>query len=125
MKSMLTWIELPRLCILSSWLCRNGINAGFISTANRPICRSGFMSRFGLQNELPISNCIPYADLDCCSFRLHQLPIAIGRFIPVLELSCRSRIVIGFGLPAFCCQWYGCSAANGGAEIHCDDPMLC
>ncbi|GMH29041.1 hypothetical protein Nepgr_030884 [Nepenthes gracilis] len=72
----------------------------------RPNCRSGFMSRFGIQNELPISNCIPYAVLDCCSFRLHQLPIATGCFIPVLELNCRSRTLIGFGLPVFYCQWY-------------------
>ncbi|GMH31732.1 hypothetical protein Nepgr_033576 [Nepenthes gracilis] len=43
-----------------------------------PICRSQFCA------------------FDCIK------PNAIGSFIPVLELSCRSRIVIGFGPLRFC-----------------------
>ncbi|GMH13994.1 hypothetical protein Nepgr_015835 [Nepenthes gracilis] len=63
-----------------------------------------FQEPVWVRNEVPISNCIPYADLNCCSFRLLQAERDGKLYFPVLELSCRSRIVIGVGLLAgFAC----------------------
>ncbi|GMH24794.1 hypothetical protein Nepgr_026637 [Nepenthes gracilis] len=92
----------------SYWCCNpvcTGSNAVFARLRLSPNCRSGFKSRFRfdtncrsqIASHMPISIAVAF---DCIK------PNAIGSFIPVLELSCRSRIVIGFGLLAgFACAW--------------------